>query len=211
MIRHVFPGVWDEPLISQTSKPKGILPNVDVVPILGERNCDDSSFLKVMEKAPDDEGMELEERGDILVRGFWAGGTDCVIDVRLTDMDAPSYVKMGRSSEKVIEDHEKAKKRKYLKKCLFQRKSFTPFVSSVDRILGVEEKALLRRLGLKLAQKWQVHYLHIAGYINSRMSITIVRASHLCMRASRIPYRYVGKRRIQCDDGSGLLLYQYLV
>ena len=28
-----------------------------------------------------------EERGDILVRGFWAGGKDFIIVVRVTDLD----------------------------------------------------------------------------------------------------------------------------
>ncbi len=31
-----------------------------------------------------------EDRGDILVRGLWARGTDCIIDVRITDVDAKS-------------------------------------------------------------------------------------------------------------------------
>uniref|UniRef100_A0A7S1VBR9 Uncharacterized protein n=1 Tax=Grammatophora oceanica TaxID=210454 RepID=A0A7S1VBR9_9STRA len=29
-----------------------------------------------------------EERGDILIRGLYANGTDCIIDVRVTDLDA---------------------------------------------------------------------------------------------------------------------------
>jgi hypothetical protein len=31
-----------------------------------------------------------EDRGDILIRGLWARGTDCIIDVRITDVDAKS-------------------------------------------------------------------------------------------------------------------------
>jgi hypothetical protein len=31
-----------------------------------------------------------EDRDDILVRGLWARGTDCIIDVRITDVDAKS-------------------------------------------------------------------------------------------------------------------------
>jgi hypothetical protein len=31
-----------------------------------------------------------EERGDLLIRGVGARGTDCIIDVRVTDTDAKS-------------------------------------------------------------------------------------------------------------------------
>jgi hypothetical protein len=30
------------------------------------------------------------ERGDVLIRGLWVLGTDCIIDVRVTDTDAKS-------------------------------------------------------------------------------------------------------------------------
>jgi hypothetical protein len=32
-----------------------------------------------------------DTRGDILLCGFWAHGTDCIIDVQVTDTDAKSY------------------------------------------------------------------------------------------------------------------------
>jgi hypothetical protein len=34
-----------------------------------------------------------EDRGDLLLRGFWARGTECIVDVRVTDTDAKSYCK----------------------------------------------------------------------------------------------------------------------
>ena len=42
-----------------------------------------------------------DERGDILIRGFWHRGTDCILDVRITDVDAKSCLK--RDPAKVIE------------------------------------------------------------------------------------------------------------
>jgi hypothetical protein len=53
-------------------------------------------------------------RGDLLLRGFWARGTDCIVGVRVTDTNF--YVK--RALEKVLETQEKEKKRKYLEPCL---------------------------------------------------------------------------------------------
>jgi late competence protein required for DNA uptake (superfamily II DNA/RNA helicase) len=42
-----------------------------------------------------------DERGDLLVRGFLArGGTDCSLDVHVTDTDAKSYSK--RAPAKVV-------------------------------------------------------------------------------------------------------------
>jgi hypothetical protein len=80
------------------------------------------------EAAPED------ERGDLLIRGFWARGTDCILDIHVTYTNAKSYCK--RTPAKVTESQEKEKKRKYLENCLKQRHHFTPFVVSVDRLLG---------------------------------------------------------------------------
>jgi hypothetical protein len=54
-----------------------------------------------------------ELRGDLLVRGFWGRGTDCIIAVRVTDIDAKSN--LSKDHAKVLEAHEKEKKRKYLR------------------------------------------------------------------------------------------------
>jgi hypothetical protein len=51
-----------------------------------------------------------DERGDLLIRGFWTAGTDCILDVRVTDTDAKYYCK--RTPLKVLESQEKEKKRK---------------------------------------------------------------------------------------------------
>jgi hypothetical protein len=49
-----------------------------------------------------------EERGDLLIDGFWARGTDCMLDARVTDADAKSHCK--RTPVKVPESQEKEKK-----------------------------------------------------------------------------------------------------
>lgn len=45
--------------------------------------------------------------GDLLIRGFWARGTDCILDVHVTDTDAKSYCKQPPA--KVLESQEKKK------------------------------------------------------------------------------------------------------
>jgi hypothetical protein len=34
-----------------------------------------------------------DERGDLLIQGFWTAGTDCILDVCVTDKDAESHCK----------------------------------------------------------------------------------------------------------------------
>jgi hypothetical protein len=53
-----------------------------------------------------------KDRGDGLIRGLWAGGTNCIIDVRITDVDAVSN--RSKDPHKVLDTHKREKKRKYL-------------------------------------------------------------------------------------------------
>lgn len=85
------------------------------------------------------EEISKEERGDILVRVFWTGGTDCIVDVRITNLDAPSYTNSLRNMDQILMGHEQ-EKNKYLQTCIQNRKSFMPFVCSVDGKLGNEAK-----------------------------------------------------------------------
>ena len=43
----------------------------------------------------------------------------------------------------------------YLEACLHQRRHFSPFVASVDGLLGVEATATLKRIASCLATKWK--------------------------------------------------------
>ena len=76
--------------------------------------------------------------------------------MRITDTDARSYRKKGFA--KVLEQHEKEKKDKYLQNCLEMRKDFTPMVYSVDGIAGREARNAEKRLATHLAGKWNHQY-----------------------------------------------------
>jgi hypothetical protein len=112
-------------------------------------------------------------------------GTDCILDVRVTDTDATSYAL--KPSDKVLEAAEKLKKKKYLQACLEQRRHFTPFVVSVDGLLGKEAKTVLKVLAARTATKSGESYSNTMGHLSPPMSIAIVRATHVCLRGSRIP------------------------
>jgi hypothetical protein len=51
-----------------------------------------------------------EDRGDILIRGLWARGMDCIVDVRIITDDAKSN--RSKDLAKVSAAHEREKKKK---------------------------------------------------------------------------------------------------
>jgi hypothetical protein len=108
----------------------------------------------------------------------------------------------------VLEGHEREKKKKYIEACLEQRRHFSPFVASTDGLLGKESRTLLKKLSVLLAEKWEKPYSEICGYVNARMSIAMVRATHLCLRSSRIPTSQMSNLRPQWEDKAGLGLFQ---
>jgi hypothetical protein len=148
-----------------------------------------------------------DERGDLLLRGVWERQQDCIIDIRCTDTDAKSN--LSKDPAKVLDQHEREKKKKYLAACLAQRRHFTPFVVSTDGLLGKEAKTLLKKLSSMLAEKWGKPYSVVCGYVNARMSIAIVRATNRCLRGSRIPTSKMSNRLPQWEDKAGLGLFRY--
>ena len=150
--------------------------------------------------------LNSQDRGDLLIRNLWARGTDCIIDVRVTDLDAESNIR--GEPQKVLKRHEKEKKKKYLEACLQQRRHFSPFVVSTDGLLGREAQTLLKKLSAELAEKWGRPYSQVCGFVRARLSIAIVRATHQCVRGSRIPTSSMSKRLVQWEDGAGFKLFR---
>ena len=145
------------------------------------------------------------ERGDLAIRGFWEKQTECIFDVRITNTDALSRIEQSKSVKGCLEAQEKEKKDKYLKSCLERRRHFTPFVVSVDGVLGDEALTTLRRLSRKLAGKWKRPYPVILGYVKAKISLSVLRAVHQCVRGSR--NTLVGEKRFtHMDDGAGISL-----
>ena len=149
---------------------------------------------------------ENAERGDLHIQGLWTKETLCIVDIRIMDTDAASYA--SSTPEKVLRKHEQEKKKKYLESCMEQRRHFSPFVCSTDGMLGLEAQQLLKRIAGKLAIRWQATYSQVCGYVNARMSIAIIRATHLCLRGSRVPTKHISTRWSQWDDGAGLGLFR---
>ena len=96
----------------------------------------------------------------------------------------------------------------YLEAYFQQRRRFSPFVASVDGLLGVEATATLKRLSSRLDTKWKQPYLKTCGYAKSRIVITLVRATHRCIRGSRVPAHQISVQWPQWEDGAGLNLFR---
>ena len=82
------------------------------------RGKDDSNRLTKSQT-----GVQCEingDRGDLLIRGFWERNTDCIIDVRICDVNQASY--LTRKPASIVKCAENAKKKHYLNDCLDQRR-----------------------------------------------------------------------------------------
>ena len=103
----------------------------------------------------------------------------------------------GKNPEKSLQEAERGKKRMYLEAFLQQRRQFSPFVDSVDGLLGVEAKSTLKILTSLLATKWRQPYSKTCRYVNSRIAINLVRATHRCIWVSRVPTHRITVKRPQ--------------
>ena len=75
----------------------------------------------------------------------------------------------------------------YLEACLQQRRHFSPFVASVDKLLEVEATTTLKRIASRLSTKWKQPYSKTYGYFKIRVAITLVHTTHRCIRGSGVP------------------------
>jgi hypothetical protein len=69
----------------------------------------------------------------------------------VANTDAKSY--QSKDPHKVLAQQEKEKMHKYLPSCTAQCKRFTPFVVSMDGLLGHKATELFKQLSLRLADK----------------------------------------------------------
>ena len=148
--------------------------------------------------------LSIATRGDVGVHGFWTRGATAIFDVRVTDVDAASNVRIAPA--RVLARQEKEKKQKYLPACQGPSRSFTPLVFSTDGMLGKEAKSASRRLASLLAGKWKRPFSQMCGFVRSRQSIALVRSTSLLLRGARnsLPR----SRGPVWDNVAGLALYR---
>ena len=117
----------------------------------------------------------------------------------------------AKTSEKCLQEAELAKNNMYLEACLQQLRNFSPFVASVKGLLGVEKTDALKRVAIQLATKWRQPCSGTCGCVNSRVVITLVRATHQCIWGSRVPAHKISVQRLNWEYVSGINILGSLV
>ena len=145
----------------------------------------------------------IEYKGDLLIRYFCYNGSDSVHDV---NTDANSY--SLKAQEKCLQKTEREKKKMYLEACLQQCRHFSPFVASVDGLLGVKATITVKRIASRLTTKWRQTYSRTCRYVKSRFAITFLRATHRCIRGSMVPVHEISVQHPQWEDGAGLNVFR---
>jgi hypothetical protein len=95
---------------------------------------------------------------------------------------------------------------KNLQFCMF----FFTYENLLEWSVSAVRLPLRRRvisLACPLPNKWERPYSVVRGFVSARMSIAIVRATHLCLRGSRVPLSQIS-RRPQWEDRAGLGLFK---
>jgi hypothetical protein len=137
------------------------------------------------------------DRGDLSIRGLYDRNTDCIIDFSVTDLDSASN--RVKTSDAIFKAREEAKKSKYQSRCAAHRRDFSPFIVSTDGLLSPEALNIIQRIARRLSEKWHKPYSSTMGYVRARLSCAIIRATHLCLRGSRISSTSISFQRYQWE------------
>jgi hypothetical protein len=105
------------------------LTNSETGGVLMPSNTEEKTGLKVAK-------VLASKHSDILIRRLWARGTDCIIDVRVTNTDAKSN--FSRNPAKVLEQHANGRKRRstsrtVLSNVIISPHSWSPQMVSLER------------------------------------------------------------------------------
>ena len=147
-----------------------------------------------------------EQKDHILIRDLWKIGTDIVHDIHVVNID--SNIHLVKTPEKCQQEAEPAKKKIYLEACLQKCRHFSPFIASVNWLLGVEAMDTLKSISSCLTTKWQQPYSRTYGYVKIRVAINFVRSTHWCIRGFRLLANKISVQQPQWEDGARINLFR---
>ncbi len=139
---------------------------------------------------------------DIVARGVWERQAAASFDICIIDADAPSYASRNRSTKSILKEHENRKKAKYREAVRDSHMSFCPLVVTCDGVWGHDANIFIAHMARALMQKegWRGRsFSHVSGWIRSRLSTALARATSFCLRGGGRSYGGVG-----CEDGAGM-------
>ena len=125
----------------------------------------------------------MEQKGDLLIHDLYQNDTESSHDMRVVNTNAKYHsAKPPDNCLKVVER---------------ENRHFSPFVASVDILMGVEVTATLKRIASRLEIKWRQPYSRACGYVKSRIAITLVRTTHWRILCYRLPAHRISVQRPQ--------------
>ena len=126
--------------------------------------------------------------------------SEVLFDICVVDTDAQSYA--CRSVSAILSAAERKKKRKYSHATQARHASFSLFVVSVDGLLAWEAQFTVQHSADRFSNKWSKPYSKVMGWLQTRLSLAILRVTNRCVRGSRLKWR----SGIGMEDGAGLTL-----
>ena len=125
-----------------------------------------------------------EARSDLRVLGFWTRGRRAFFDVSAFSPYARSY--RNSSIRTVLKNVEARKNREYKERILHvEHGDFTPLVFASSGGMAPGSRATTKRLGEQLAERKNLPYSVVMGWLSCRISFALLRSSLLCLRGSR--------------------------
>ena len=116
----------------------------------------------------------LDTQGYVLIRSLCYRHTDAIIDVKLGDTHEKIYIFEPMSA--LLAWWEKIKKYNHDNHCHEQQIIFSPFVLSVDGMLGREALVILENLSQLMAAKMDEPISHVQVWINGQFEIAVARS-----------------------------------
>ena len=109
-----------------------------------------------------------------MIRGLWDRLVEAIIYVKLCNTDADEY-KYDPMIE-LLAQWETIKKDKHGKHYNDQRKHFSPFIISVDNMLGREAVFVLVKFSWVMSAKSEKPLLQLQEWVNSQIAIVVARS-----------------------------------
>ena len=84
--------------------------------------------------------MNSEQKGNVIIKDLWTQGTDCILDMRVVNMNTTLYI--HNMSEKILAAAERDEKHKYLNSFLQQWRHFLCLLSHQKESWSLMQRSL---------------------------------------------------------------------
>ena len=131
-------------------------------------------------------GANIAEKArlDVSAMGVWIPMERTFLDVRITNLNSPSY--RDKTPESVYKTNEREKKRDYNQRVIqVEKGSFTPLIFSTTGGMGPEATKYHKRVAELISLKKKEEYADVMRHIRTRIRFSILRGTLLAIRGDR--------------------------